>query len=131
MFGFNRNRAKYEYCELIESDLEKLYQKAEHLKSIGYENTGNGAFFNSDNNQYRITMRKINSLPRKFGDYGKKKEKNDDYKIILFFITIMELLAILFIATDSDKKLKEKEEQVMHYKHLYNEAKNNNSKKDK
>ncbi|WP_317397854.1 hypothetical protein [Helicobacter bilis] len=131
MFGFNRNRAKYEYCELIDSDLDKLYQKAEHLKSIGYENAGSGAFFNSDNNQYRITMRKINSLPRKFGDYGKKKEKNDDYKIILFFITIMELLAILFIATDSDKKLKEKEEQVMHYKHLYNEAKNNNSKKDK
>lgn len=126
MFGFNRNRVKYEYCELIESDLEKLYQKAEHLKSIGYENTGNGAFFNSDNNQYRITMRKINSLPRKFGDYGKKKEKNDDYQIILFFITIMELLAILFIATDSDKKLKEKEEQVMHYKHLYNEAKKDN-----
>ncbi|WP_194145938.1 hypothetical protein [Helicobacter bilis] len=27
MFGFNRNRVKYEYCELIESDLEKLYQK--------------------------------------------------------------------------------------------------------
>ena len=123
MFGFNRNRVEYEYCELIDSDLEKLYQKAEHLKSIGYENAGNGAFFNSDDNQYRIKMRKINSLPRKFGDYEKKKEKNDDYKIILFFITIMELLAILFIATDSNKKLKEKKEQVMHYKHLYNEAK--------
>lgn len=37
MFGFNRNRVGYEYCELIESDLDKLYQKAEHLKSIGYE----------------------------------------------------------------------------------------------
>ncbi len=73
MFGFNHNRVKYEYCELIDSDLEKLYQKAEHLKSIGYENAGNGSFFNSDENTYKITMRKINSLP--FGDYGKKKKR--------------------------------------------------------
>lgn len=48
MFDFNHNRVKYEYCELIDSDLEKLYQKAKHLKSIGYENAGNGAFFNTE-----------------------------------------------------------------------------------
>ena len=143
MFGFNRNRAKYEYCELIDSDLDKLYQKAEHLKSIGYENTGNGAFFNSDNNQYRITMRKINSLPRKFGDYGKKKKKNDDEDIAKIFVLgffYMFLVLIIFIAIELNNNVIEKEREKIinearqilneakHYQSLYNEAKNNNSK---
>ncbi|EMZ37544.1 hypothetical protein LS77_011520 [Helicobacter bilis] len=143
MFGFNRNRAKYEYCELIESDLDKLYQKAEHLKSIGYENTGNGAFFNSDNNQYRITMRKINSLPRKFGDYGKKKEKNDDEDIAKIFVLgffYMFLVLIIFIAIRLNANVIEEEREKIinearqilneakHYQSLCNKAKDNNSR---
>ena len=143
MFGFNRNRVKYEYCELIDSDLDKLYQKAEHLKSIGYENTGNGAFFNSDNNQYRITMRKINSLPKKFGDYGKKKEKIDDEDIAKFFVLgffYMFLVLVIFIAIELNTNVMEKERkktinearqilnEAKHYQSLCNEAKDNNSK---
>ena len=143
MFGFNRNRVKYEYCELIDSDLDKLYQKAEHLKSIGYENTGSGAFFNSDNNQYRITMRKINSLPRKFGDYGKKKEKIDDEDIAKFFVLgffYMFLVLVIFIAIELNTNIMEKERkktinearqilnEAKHYQSLCNEAKDNNSK---
>ena len=143
MFGFNRNRVKYEYCELIDSDLEKLYQKAEHLKSIGYENTDNGAFFNSDNNQYRITMRKINSLPRKFGDYGKKKEKIDNKDIAKFFVLgffYMFLVLVIFIVIELNTNVMEKERkktinearqilnEAKHYQSLCNEAKDNNSK---
>ena len=142
MFGFNRNCVKYEYCELIDSDLDKLYQKAEHLKSIGYENAGSGAFFNSDNNQYRITMRKINSLPRKYGDYGKKKEKNDDEDIAKIFVHgffYMFLVLIIFIAIKLNANVIEKERkkiinearqilnEAKHYQSLCNEAKDNNS----
>ena len=143
MFGFNRNRVKYEYCELIDSDLDKLYQKAEHLKSIGYENTESGAFFNSDNNQYRITMRKINSLPRKYGDYGKKKEKNDDEDIAKIFVHgffYMFLVLIIFIAIKLNANVIEKERkkiinearqilnEAKHYQSLCNKAKDNNSR---
>ena len=143
MFGFNRNRVEYEYCELIDSDLDKLYQKAEHLKSIGYENAGSGAFFNSDNNQYRITMRKINSLPRKYGDYGKKKEKNDDEDIAKIFVLgffYMFLVLIIFIAIKLNANVIEKEREKIinearqilneakHYQSLCNEAKDNNSR---
>ncbi|MDY5950910.1 MAG: hypothetical protein SPJ16_06940 [Helicobacter sp.] len=133
MFGFNRNRVKYEYCELIESDLEKLYQKAEHLKSIGYENTGNGAFFNSDNNQYRITMRKINSLPRKFGDYGKNDDDEDIAKIFVHGFFYMFLVLIIFIAIKLNANVIEKERkkiinEAKHYQSLCNEAKDNNSR---
>ena len=139
MFDFNHNRVKYEYCELIDSDLEKLYQKAKHLKSIGYENAGNGAFFNSDNNQYRITMRKINSLPRKYKNYESKNEKNDENKktiTIFFFGFICVILLIQSLTLTIDLNEREKEIQRIlnkprHYQSLCNEAKDNNSRGDK